>query len=114
MPRHCHAKLVHWHFLRTCKQNSGNRNLLNVSDDVRMLLGRKGFAIGCTEGRVALEYFDELANKTSGGKQLHLLSYTMMILVADVRIGVVMSPNAARSPTIKRKNFTFKCHRYTI
>lgn len=28
-----------------------------------LLYSSKGFAVGCIEGRIALEYFDELGNK---------------------------------------------------
>ena len=47
----------------------------------------KGFAMGCIEGRVAVEYFNDMQNK-----------------IQAQRLG-------ANAPKTTLKNFVFKCHR---
>eukprot|EP01032_Pedospumella_encystans_P014069 gene14069-16178_t len=72
--------------------NSGNKvsefksPLSYQTKSLAIFHDNKGFAVGCIEGRVGLEYFDEMQNKAQ----------------------LAANPNGPKPVT---KNFAFKCHR---
>lgn len=79
----------------------------------------KGFAVGCIEGRVALEYFDELHLKGKQGKgfsvpsffvslRVHLLLLFILFHVLSQRHRVNQNPSPSSLNVIGRKRISFQ------